>query len=446
MPDYQRKQKLTSRQEEVLSLVRKGLTNGEICRALNISENTVKVHLANIYKILEVTNRTEAVSANPSKEIESVPQKQNVNVVFEPDPDLKNHPLAHSLYLSVVEALYHYHLFSISTQEDDTVKNDVTYRIKFSVAQSWAEMMFVSLCYRKSKEILWSTQQKVSPDDDISTLAGALTSALFRNMTLSATKKFEEKQNVSPLWWYASCYTIARMMNRNKEAFTNCETILTPLAERDGNLYATYSLVLAYYISVVENWGSTEKYLQKMGQYACTAIRNNPYSIYSQFMMALYNILIGNKIDAIGYFKQIIKANPYDTLARRLLVQIYLLVGQEDEALRQLEAFKCFSPQSDDTPYLFVVRAFIYFLQGNYDECEKLAKQALLVYPEAPFARLFLVACNNKKELFDESQRHINLFFEYHPNFTKADLDKLMVGIAPTRKKIFADSLKNMFP
>lgn len=428
-----------------MSLVRKGLTNGEICRALNISENTVKVHLANIYKILEVTNRTEAVTANEPKESESS-QKQNVNVVFDPDPDLKNHPLAYSLYLSVVEALYHYHLFSISTQEEDGAKNDVTYRIKVSVTQNKAETMFVSLSYRKSKEILWSTQQKVNPDDDISTLATGVTTALFRNMAISATKKFEEKQNVTPLWWHASCYTISRMMNRNREAFTNCETLLTPLAERDGNLYATYSLVLAYYISIVENWVSTEKYLKKIGQYACSAIRTSPYSIYSQFMMALYNILIGNKIDAIAYFRQIIEANPYDTIARRLLVQIHLLVGQEEEALKHLEAFKSISAQSNETSYIFVVRAFIYFLQGNYDECEKLAKQALLIYPEAPFARLFLVACNNKKGLFDESQKHIDKFFEFHPKFTKADLDKLMEGIAPTRKKVFTDCLKNMFP
>ena len=56
------RQELTSRQKEILSLLRKGLTNTEICKTLGISANTVKVHLANIYKILEVTNRTEAVS------------------------------------------------------------------------------------------------------------------------------------------------------------------------------------------------------------------------------------------------------------------------------------------------------------------------------------------------------------------------------------------------
>ena len=62
MIENQQGKELTARQKDILNLLGKGLTNQEICRALDISANTVKVHLANIYKILEVTNRTEAVS------------------------------------------------------------------------------------------------------------------------------------------------------------------------------------------------------------------------------------------------------------------------------------------------------------------------------------------------------------------------------------------------
>ena len=56
----QSKPVLTNRQTEILELLKKGLTNQDICRLLGISPNTVKVHLAKIYKILEVSNRTEA--------------------------------------------------------------------------------------------------------------------------------------------------------------------------------------------------------------------------------------------------------------------------------------------------------------------------------------------------------------------------------------------------
>jgi DNA-binding NarL/FixJ family response regulator len=44
----------------VLSLVAQGLTNAQIAQRINVSDNTVKFHLQNIYQKLDVSNRTEA--------------------------------------------------------------------------------------------------------------------------------------------------------------------------------------------------------------------------------------------------------------------------------------------------------------------------------------------------------------------------------------------------
>jgi DNA-binding NarL/FixJ family response regulator len=51
---------LTSRELEVLQLVAAGSTNGEIARMLWVTEQTVKFHLSNVYRKLQVGNRTEA--------------------------------------------------------------------------------------------------------------------------------------------------------------------------------------------------------------------------------------------------------------------------------------------------------------------------------------------------------------------------------------------------
>jgi DNA-binding NarL/FixJ family response regulator len=53
---------LTRREQEVLSLLAKGLRNKEIAGRLNIAERTVKSHVANIIAKLGVSSRTEAVS------------------------------------------------------------------------------------------------------------------------------------------------------------------------------------------------------------------------------------------------------------------------------------------------------------------------------------------------------------------------------------------------
>jgi DNA-binding NarL/FixJ family response regulator len=51
---------LTSRELEILQLVAAGLTNVEVARKLWVTEQTVKFHLRNIYRKLDVANRTEA--------------------------------------------------------------------------------------------------------------------------------------------------------------------------------------------------------------------------------------------------------------------------------------------------------------------------------------------------------------------------------------------------
>jgi len=55
---------LTKRQNEVLTLLSEGKCNKEIAKFLNISENTVKVHLSIIYRILNVNSRVNAVIAS----------------------------------------------------------------------------------------------------------------------------------------------------------------------------------------------------------------------------------------------------------------------------------------------------------------------------------------------------------------------------------------------
>lgn len=51
---------ITQRQKDVLKLLVKGKTNHIIAEELALSECTIKIHLANIYKTLNVSNRTEA--------------------------------------------------------------------------------------------------------------------------------------------------------------------------------------------------------------------------------------------------------------------------------------------------------------------------------------------------------------------------------------------------
>lgn len=53
---------LSHRETEILKQVADGRTNREIASTLNVSENTIKTHIAHILEKLQVTSRTEAVA------------------------------------------------------------------------------------------------------------------------------------------------------------------------------------------------------------------------------------------------------------------------------------------------------------------------------------------------------------------------------------------------
>jgi len=68
---------LTKRELEILRLVAEGHSNSQLARMLWVTEQTIKFHLSNIYRKLDVANRTEAsrwaqvhgLLAEPSREI-----------------------------------------------------------------------------------------------------------------------------------------------------------------------------------------------------------------------------------------------------------------------------------------------------------------------------------------------------------------------------------------
>jgi len=436
---------LTARQLQILELLRKGLTNSEICRALSISENTVKVHLANIYKILDVTNRTEAVAIGHSLKLDE-PAKRDVVVMIGHNDDIKNFPLAHNLFLSVVEALQGYRLFQIKLRQMNELDQECSYQVKFSAPVNQQQALFVSLHQADNSAILWSNLQHIQDSGQIKLLASQIAIQIYRSMMLAATSAFAGNHDATPAWWYASSYATIKIENRSKEDFAYCQGILQDALKNEGYKdYVSCTLASIYYTAISENWVDGTEYTKKIGEIACATMRETPTSTNSIFCMALYNILIGNKNEAISYFEAILQVNPLCIMSRRLLAQLYLLAGREDDSLKQLDEYARFVPNSINQPFQFISKAFIYFLQGNYESCEKVSRQVLMFHPEIPFARLFLIACSNRKGDMEESQKQVKIFHEYHPNFTRRDLNRFVDGIAPAQKSVMLEYVKNLF-
>ena len=437
-------QELTPRQREILNLLRKGLTNNEICKTLNISANTVKVHLANIYKILEVTNRTEAASASLSSkesfDIDNSPK--DLVLLFQTKGTFPEHSNAYSLYLSIVEAIHQYHLFRIiDTSETNT---EPGFLIEVSASESGEEILYISVRIGTSHEILWTTSIKIN-SDDLQMLAQKSTILLFRSIALASAKLKYTENSPIPYWWYAATYCYAKLENRSQESFEICKKTLGPLVKDDSyNDFVLYVLATAYYYAFLENWGNQAESSQTLGEIARKAMYSAPYSIYSQLIMSLYNITIGNKAEAIAYLKQVIEANPQTIMARILLSQIYLLTGQEKLATELIDDCIKHVPESA-LQHAYQAKTFLLLLQGKIEECKNLANQILLFTPKAMAIRLIIIACCNILGQTEERKEHAKKLFEYYPNLTKNDVEQLLKGVTEQKKNYFMASLENIF-
>ena len=442
MVEDKRNGMLTQRQNEILTLVRRGLTNNEICKALNISANTVKVHLANIYKVLDVTNRTEAISFDPPEEITVSQENKHIIICVDKKDDFDQFSDANSLSEMLVESLLKYRLFKI---QNDNPEN-ACYQIKFSAIQRNCEMLQVSLVNTENSEIIWTSSQKISENSDIQVLAFQLTVQLFRQMCIyTASIKYHQGVKV-PYWWYATCFSSVKMENRQKESYLVCEEkVKKAIAEDSFNDYVNYHLALIYYFEVLDAWVDSKAYVDKIAELSKKTMCEAPYSIYSKMTMTLYNILIGNKRDAETYLQQVLSMNPLELVARNILPQLYLITGQEEQAQKLIEENQFLIPVSAQQSSILHAQVFIYFMQNQYDKCLNVSKQILMVHPQAPYARFFTIACYNRLNQKENAEAHIKQLFLHNPKFNLKDVEGLMQGIDEQSRVFILDSVQNIF-
>ncbi len=79
-------ERLSPRQHQIMRLVHMGNTNKMIARALGISEGTVKIHLASVFRLLGATNRASAVALYNNWQFEKLQIWRSKADAMEPKP------------------------------------------------------------------------------------------------------------------------------------------------------------------------------------------------------------------------------------------------------------------------------------------------------------------------------------------------------------------------
>lgn len=439
------RQEFTTRQKQVLSLVRKGFTNVEICRTLNISANTVKVHLAKIYKIMKVNNRTEAASVGYEGVIDCARKIPQVKILLVRKGDFAS-PQKDKLFFLLNQNLHRFHLFDVYNASGESESCEYSYQIVLSGSEESSSNIYISLYSCGKKDFLWAYSQKLGELPDAEFVSSQITMLLYRQMVNSAASAFAKGECFLPCWWLVSSFVNYKMDCRNRDSFGRCECeILSLLQKGEQNLFLKFSLVRLYYTAITDSWVKPQKYFSQIQELAFSAMRDEPYSDYARLMMALYDILAGNKIEAITYLMLVIEGNPQNSWARIILAQVYLLVGDNTKAFELYKDNERFVPDLANDPTQLVSKTFIYFLQKKYEECEKCALQASYMRPESAYPLLFLIVCRLLKGDLNAAREYKEILFEYHPNFKASDCVKLLKGTDPEQFKIMESLLAKAF-
>ena len=436
------KQEFTARQKEILALVRKGLTNGEICRILNISANTVKVHLAKIYKIMDVSNRTEAASLGMLDADDGVKRIPEIKILVVRRENFDN-PQMNVFSFLFVQNLHRYHLFNIQNATMESKDGDATYQIILTGTQDPKPSLYLTLFNGNMSRILWVYSQKFDEHSDIEFLSNQMTMHLYRQMVVSAGQSFERGENQQPSWWFTSAYVNYKMNSRTRDSFEKCEFELQTLLQKGlANTFLKYSLVRLYYTAITETWVKSQNYFDKIQEIAMSSMHDDPYSDYSRLMIALFEILSGNMKEAIAYLLMVRKSNPQNISTSMLLSQIYLLMGEGSKALELLDECERYFPDLESDPNLNIPKTFIYFLLGKYDECEKYALRAAYIRPESVYPLLFVIGCRYLKGDMASVEVHKKILFQHHPDFKISDSTKLLKGVDPARRQVIESLLE----
>lgn len=439
------KKEFTDRQKQVLYLVRKGLTNNEVSKALNISANTVKVHLAKIYKILKVSSRIGVLSKGLAEEDNITKTFSKVKVLVVGKKHFEN-PEIEKFFFLIIRNLYRFDLFDIQKSILESPDESFVYKIVVAETVGIKPSVCLSLFNQDVMKTLWVYSQNIDDVPDVEIFSSKVSILLYHQLVVLAAQRYDEGDFLQPRWWYVCAFVSCKIDCLSRESFEVCECELQSLlAKSMGNTFVIFLLVRLYYTAIIESWVDLHVFFSKIQRLACSAMRNNPYSVYSQLMMALFNILAGRKNEAITYLLFVVDANPLDLWARRILSQVYLLMGEETKAIDLFNYSERYVPNLTNNLSLIISKSFIFFLLRKYDECEKYALQAIFISPESLYPRLFAMLCYLFRGDIESVEEHKKKLFEYHPNFKILDCVRLLDGAESSRQQVIVALLEKIF-
>jgi len=386
---------LTVRQKDILEYLGLGCTNQEIARYLGLSVNTVKTHLAALFRQLDVGNRTEAVHRYRQLHGETPKVRHEelktllVLVPVEAPAGLLDS--ARLLEDSMAMLLTNGRRLELRRGGDVPVREDA-YRLVGRM-HSTGDGPLVSLClHAVSDRVVWAQSFDVSSSDIRGTGALVATTLQVELVRLEATRISMRPEGERSAWECA-VLGLHLMAIRSQRC---CEAAIAAFAkalERDPHQHlAHHGMALAYGISLLEHWKENADWVRanvEVHAHACDQI--DPDASDTLMAMAVMHLVQGQFGAALVLLRESVRVDPCRLAAQDLLAHVLVLAGEVEQAVQCLDRIDALSGSLPSRYSRTAARALACYAQARYEEVAVICGEGR-IHGEGLLPRLLLVA------------------------------------------------------
>lgn len=447
---------LSSREREVLELLGKGLSNQEAAVILGLSVNTVKAHVANLLRKLEVSNRTEAVGlataarGAPSAQSRDIPaiavmpfrsESQTPEELRQSDgivDDLITRLGAR--WFPVIARCSTYALHN--KQSSDAREIGTLLRARFLVEGDYRSFgkklrLNVRLVDAENGRIIWAQGYDRSIDDLFEVqfeLSACIVHAVAGAAIEFVAGETESLPSPSLAPWELAVRGLSLFWKGTSAKNREARQVFESALEQEPNLrLALYGRGLSYQRAVVEQWEDPRTSVLHLHRAAHAFNEHYPDDAWARLISAYAAVYSADAQGAEDNVKRALVLEPSSLRGRSLHGQLLAMRGEVPGAVEQLEMALRLSPFSPARWTVECALALAYFAAEDYATCIPWAERAAKA--ENAGVMPFGVLASSLAHLGDQraASRAMTQVVERNPSFTT---DQFRPMVASTRPDI----------
>lgn len=457
---------LTPRQQEILSLAARGLTNADIARLLDIAPGTVKVHMAAIYRLLDVSNRTEAALVMRAEQGAGGDDTSQGNAIavlpFDlfSDAEADAH-FADGLVEEIITRLSRWQWFPVIARQScfafKSQTNDIrrvgaelgaAYVVEGSVRHSEHEVRVTAQLIDARRNVhLWAEtfdgprRDIFSVQDDI---ARSVAAAIHPEMMRSEIRLARSQHPLDVDAWRMGMGGLAQIELREETACEQGLRLASRALELDSEcLAAAYAMAMGNYQRLAFQWTTDPMAcVQAVAEHAALCKRVAPDDPYSFIADGTARMLRGDVDAAIEQLESAAQRNPSSARAFSFLGQLYGMRGDPDAGIQCLEQALALSPCDSANFAMLASIGICHFAADRLEQCCHYLHRAADLNSDETLIWSMLASAAAEAGWQDEAAAALAELLRVQPGFTMEGFRRVGGSMLPAYLERFEAGLR----